>query len=256
MLESLLSEVLERVLGRYVRGIDRKQLSVGVLKGDFTLRNLQLNVDALRELDLPIRVTQGFVGALTIRVKWNKLKSEGCSVSVDNVILLLHPSFVEHVNADDAFKQKMRRLEVSEKDFKREIESQAKKKSDTASKLAEKLLAHLRVTVNNVHLCYEDNLTDPSRCMVGGITLRRFEMCSADSYWVRKRTRTCTYACMLAYTLARSIACTRARSLPRTRACAGSGEDGERQRHQCRPPEDRTAQRPAHVHPTLIRAPQ
>ena len=121
MLEAVLSEVLERVLGRYVRGIDRFRRCLGDVgpvlpvcachrdancswdassrcvqeaaqrcpvegarypqrsagrhrergrsRRDFPrARAVQLNVDALQELDLPLLVTEGFVGSLTIQV--------------------------------------------------------------------------------------------------------------------------------------------------------------------------------------------
>ena len=145
------------------------------------------------------------------QVKWNKIKTEGCQVIVDDVALLLNPNFcgacsrnfprplillvhaVWHtgsVTAEDELRQKIKRLLVrfvtvqqngrtrtqrhtraayactharkllgqgglgSEKDFKHDMESEGKKTTDAAARLAETIIANLQLTVRRVHLRY------------------------------------------------------------------------------------------------------
>ena len=68
MLEGLVSNLLNRFLGMYVRNFDPKQLNVGIWSGDVKLRNLELRREALDQLHLPLNVVEGHLGSLTLQI--------------------------------------------------------------------------------------------------------------------------------------------------------------------------------------------
>jgi vacuolar protein sorting-associated protein 13A/C len=53
-----------------VDNLNTSQLNLGVWSGDIKLRNLRLKKDALDKLNLPIDVTEGYLGELTIKIAW------------------------------------------------------------------------------------------------------------------------------------------------------------------------------------------
>jgi hypothetical protein len=69
MLEGFLENLLARYFGEYIDGLDASHLSVGLLSGEVSLQDLKLKVSALDELELPIRISAGFLRSLQIKVR-------------------------------------------------------------------------------------------------------------------------------------------------------------------------------------------
>ena len=65
------------------------------------LKNLKLKTDALKGLNLPVKVEAGFLGSLTVKVPWASLGKEPVIVEIDRVFLLVGPeTYVEEVDED------------------------------------------------------------------------------------------------------------------------------------------------------------
>lgn len=77
---------LQKYLGQYVAGLDGDALRLKVLSGDVVLRDLSLRPEALEELRLPVRVTAGFVGSITLRVPWRELGKRPVEVRLDSIL--------------------------------------------------------------------------------------------------------------------------------------------------------------------------
>lgn len=60
---------LNQYLGEYLTGLDTNSLQISVFAGDVTLTNLLLKPDALNALNLPVRVTAGLLGRLSLKVR-------------------------------------------------------------------------------------------------------------------------------------------------------------------------------------------
>lgn len=72
MLEDLAATLLQRLLGRYIAGLEGRNLRLQVWSGRVVLENLRLRPDALLGL-LPVSVRIGFVGRIEMVVPWHKL---------------------------------------------------------------------------------------------------------------------------------------------------------------------------------------
>ena len=74
MLESVPADILTRVLGQYLQGIDRQSVHFGARPGLIELRNVALRPEALAVLfetlgvALPVTVESGFIGLLRLVV--------------------------------------------------------------------------------------------------------------------------------------------------------------------------------------------
>lgn len=63
MFESILLNVLNRTLGKYISNLEYNQLKVGIWSGDVVLKDLCLKKDALDHLSLPLDIVNGTVQA-------------------------------------------------------------------------------------------------------------------------------------------------------------------------------------------------
>ncbi len=68
VLEGLVSGILVKYLGDYVVGLQAENLRLGIFSGDVSLSNLELNPNALDELQIPVRVKSGFLGKNALRI--------------------------------------------------------------------------------------------------------------------------------------------------------------------------------------------
>ena len=58
-LEGVVAGVLQKVLGAFVRGIDKHSLELSVWDGDVRLQGLELKTDVIDALPLPVRCVGG-----------------------------------------------------------------------------------------------------------------------------------------------------------------------------------------------------
>lgn len=191
MLEGLVSNLLNRFLGMYVQNFDPKQLNVGIWSGDVKLRDLELRREALDQLRLPLNVVEGHLGSLTLSIPWSNLRGKPLKVNIEDVYLLAAPKEDADYNAEEedrrAHAVKMEKLDSAELLKERNTEGmsaeeQQKNQSFTAS-LVTAIVDNVQVTVKNIHIRYEDSISDPGHPFALGVTLADFSAISTDENW-------------------------------------------------------------------------
>lgn len=191
MLEGIVANLLNRFLGIYVRNFDPKQLNVGIWSGDVKLHNLELRREALDQLHLPINVIEGHLGLLTLTIPWSNLRGKPVHVNIEDVYLLAAPRENQDYDpADDAKRAhalKMEKLDSAELLKERSSdgmtqEEQQKNQSFTAS-LTTAIVDNLQISVKNVHIRYEDSISDPGHPFAAGLTLHQLSAVSTDDQW-------------------------------------------------------------------------
>lgn len=191
MLEGLVSNLLNRFLGMYVQNFDPKQLNVGIWSGDVKLRDLELRREALDQLRLPLNVVEGHLGSLTLSIPWSNLRGKPLKVNIEDVYLLAAPKEDADYNAEEedrrAHAVKMEKLDSAELLKERNTEGmsaeeQQKNQSFTAS-LVSAIVDNVQVTVKNIHIRYEDSISDPGHPFALGVTLADFSAISTDENW-------------------------------------------------------------------------
>ncbi|KAF2130259.1 vacuolar protein sorting-associated protein 13 [Dothidotthia symphoricarpi CBS 119687] len=191
MLEGLVSNLLNRFLGMYVQNFDPKQLNVGIWSGDVKLRNLQLRREALDQLHLPLNVIEGHLGSLTLSIPWSNLRGKPLKVNIEDVFLLAAPKEDADYDADEeerrAHAVKMEKLDSAELLKERNTEGMSaeeeqKNQSFTAS-MVTAIVDNVQVTVKNIHIRYEDSISDPGHPFALGLTLADFSATSTDENW-------------------------------------------------------------------------
>ncbi|KAB8337289.1 hypothetical protein FH972_021590 [Carpinus fangiana] len=191
MLEGLVSNLLNRILGMYVQNFDPKQLSVGIFSGDVKLRNLELRKEALDQLHLPLNVVEGHLGELTLSIPFSNLRGKPVIVNVQDVFILAAPrEDADYDSEEDDRRQhrvKMEKLDSAELLKERNTEGMSKeeqqKQQGFAASLATAIIDNLQINVKNIHIRYEDSLSDPGHPFAAGITLRELSAVSTDENW-------------------------------------------------------------------------
>ena len=191
MLESLVANLLNRFLGMYVRNFDPKQLNVGIWSGDVKLKDLELRKEALDQFHLPLNVVEGHISSLTLSIPWSNLRGKPVRINIEDVFLLAAPKEDEEYNADEEEKRthavKMEKLDSAELLKERNTEGmtaeeQQKQQSFTAA-LTTTIIDNVQIQVKNVHIRYEDALSDPGHPFAAGITLQELSAVSTDENW-------------------------------------------------------------------------
>lgn len=191
MLESLVANLLNRFLGLYVRNFDPKQLNVGIWSGDVKLRDLELRREALDQFHLPLNVVEGHISSLVLQIPWSNLRGKPVRINIEDVFLLAAPKEDQEFNAEEEEKRahavKMEKLDSAELLKERNTEGmtaeeQQKQQSFTAA-LTTTIIDNVQIQVKNVHIRYEDALSDPGHPFAAGLTLQELSAVSTDENW-------------------------------------------------------------------------
>lgn len=193
--ESYVVDLLNKFAGQYLENLDSSQLRIGIWGGDVQLENLILKESALDDLDLPVKVLRGHLGKLVLKIPWKNLYSEPVEAQIDGLYLLVRPNTVVRYNEEKEKKaeqeKKQRQLEAIElarkleEEEKKKNASQKDEKSDSfVEKLAMQIVKNLQVSVCNIHVRYEDSVTNPTSPFSIGITLENLSAESTDCNWV------------------------------------------------------------------------
>ncbi|KAI9460579.1 hypothetical protein BJY52DRAFT_1117906 [Lactarius psammicola] len=191
-LKELLGIVFSRFLAPYVENLDMGLLNLGIVQGQVTLGKLRIKKGALDAFRLPIDVSEGHLGKFSLSLHWFNLGNQPVEVLIEDVYLLVVPRKEDGEDPDELDRRmqgaKLERLENAEVLHMRAAgvegtEDSAENQGFIASFLA-KLLNNIQVTVKNVHIRYEDNISVPGHPFAVGITLSSFSAVSVDENWV------------------------------------------------------------------------
>ncbi|KAI9097290.1 hypothetical protein DFS34DRAFT_116945 [Phlyctochytrium arcticum] len=191
MLEKLIAPVINKILGDYVGNLESKQLNIGIWQGDVALHNLKLRKDALDKFNLPIDVREGYLGDLNLSIPWNDLKNKPVKISINRVYLLACPKSAgvyDPIEEDERLYQgKLQRLATTDLIMTRKRqggETEDKQQESTfATRLITKILDNVQITMKDIHICYEDTVSNPGHPFSIGLTLEELSAVSCDGTW-------------------------------------------------------------------------
>ncbi|KAG0559465.1 hypothetical protein KC19_10G107200 [Ceratodon purpureus] len=191
MFEAHVLHLLRLYLGEYVRGLSVEALKISVWQGDVVLRDLQLKAEALNALNLPITVKAGFLGSVTLKVPWNRLGKDPVIVLLDRIFILAEPlkddrTFTKE-DKERWYEAKRRKCEEAElamfeaKDHKTAGPQESDTTSNTwFSSLIATIVGNLKISITNLHIRYEDTVSNPGRPFVSGVTLATLAAVTID----------------------------------------------------------------------------
>ncbi|XP_041275721.1 vacuolar protein sorting-associated protein 13D isoform X1 [Onychostruthus taczanowskii] len=194
MLEGLVAWVLNTYLGKYVNNLNTDQLSVALLKGAVELENLPLKKDALKELELPFEVKAGFIGKITLQIPFYRPHVDPWVISVSKLHLIGAPEKREEFDEEREKLQerehKKALLLALEEKWKKEQQQKGESYwySVTAS-VVTRIVENIELKIQDVHLRFEDGVTNPSQPFAFGICIKNVSMQNAVFEPVEKLMR-------------------------------------------------------------------
>ncbi|XP_061789259.1 intermembrane lipid transfer protein VPS13A isoform X1 [Nerophis lumbriciformis] len=188
--ESVVVDVLNRFLGDYVVNLDSSQLKLGIWGGDAVLTNLEIKENALSQLDIPFKVRTGHIGCLELKIPWKNLYTQSVEATLDGVYLLIVPTASikydqekEEKQLQEARQRELQRIEET-KLKAAEIENPSLQKQDTfMEKLVTQIIKNVQVKISNIHVRYEDNVTNPHCPLSFGVSLENLSLQTSDENW-------------------------------------------------------------------------
>ncbi|XP_075387538.1 intermembrane lipid transfer protein VPS13C isoform X2 [Tenrec ecaudatus] len=190
VLESVVADLLNRFLGDYVENLNKSQLKLGIWGGNVALDNLQIKENALSELDVPFKVKAGQIDKLTLKIPWKNLYGEAVVATLEGLYLLVVPGASIKYDAEkeekalqDIKQKELSRIEealqkAAEKDKPKEA-----KKDTFLEKLATQVIKNVQVKITDIHIKYEDDVTDPKKPLSFGVTLGELSLLTANEHW-------------------------------------------------------------------------
>ncbi|KAM9713499.1 intermembrane lipid transfer protein VPS13C isoform 1-T1 [Dama dama] len=190
VLESVVADLLNRFLGDYVENLNKSQLKLGIWGGNVALDNLQIKENALSELDVPFKVKAGQIDKLTLKIPWKNLYGEAVVATLEGLYLLVVPGASIKYDAEKEEKSlqdiKQRELSRIEEALQKAAEKDKPKeaKKDTfLEKLATQVIKNVQVKITDIHIKYEDDISDPERPLSFGVTLGELSLLTANKHW-------------------------------------------------------------------------
>ncbi|EDL81065.1 vacuolar protein sorting 13D (yeast) (predicted), isoform CRA_b [Rattus norvegicus] len=195
MLEGLVAWVLNTYLGKYVNNLNTDQLSVALLKGAVELENLPLKKDALKELELPFEVKAGLIGKVTLQIPFYRPHVDPWVISISGLHVIGAPEKIQDFNDEkekllerERKKVLLQALEERWKSERRQQKGESYWYSVTAS-VVTRIVENIELKIQDVHLRFEDGLTNPSHPFAFGICIKNVSMQNAANEPVQKLMR-------------------------------------------------------------------
>ncbi|XP_040844715.1 vacuolar protein sorting-associated protein 13A isoform X2 [Ochotona curzoniae] len=189
--ESVVVDVLNRILGDYVVNLDSSQLSLGIWRGAVTLKNLVIKENALNQLDVPFKVKVGHIGNLKLIIPWKNLYTQPVEAVLEEIYLIIVPSsrikydpVKEEKQLMEAKQQELKRIEEAKQKVVDQGNPQEEKQDTFVEKLVTQIIKNLQVKISEIHIRYEDDVTNRDRPLSFGISLQNLSMQTTDQYWV------------------------------------------------------------------------
>uniref|UniRef100_A0A4W3H7A4 Vacuolar protein sorting 13 homolog C n=1 Tax=Callorhinchus milii TaxID=7868 RepID=A0A4W3H7A4_CALMI len=187
--ESVVADLLNRFLGDYVENLDKSQLKLGIWGGNVVLDNLQIKENALvifcfvHSFTFVFPVVFIFIDKLTLKIPWKNLYSEAVVATLDGLYVLVVPEGSIQYDAEKEEKQfqenkqkELLRIEDALQKAAEKDKPKEEKKDSFVEKLATQVIKNLQIKITSIHVRYEDDITDPTRPISLGVTLRELSL--------------------------------------------------------------------------------
>uniref|UniRef100_A0A452VIU2 Vacuolar protein sorting 13 homolog C n=1 Tax=Ursus maritimus TaxID=29073 RepID=A0A452VIU2_URSMA len=132
----------------------------------------------------------GQIDKLTLKIPWKNLYGEAVIATLEGLYLLVVPGASikydaekEEKSLQDIKQKELSRIEealqkAAEKDKPKEA-----KKDTFLEKLATQVIKNVQVKITDIHIKYEDDVTDPQQPLSFGVTLGELSLLTANEHW-------------------------------------------------------------------------
>ncbi|CAF3768117.1 unnamed protein product [Adineta steineri] len=182
--------LLDKYLGDYIENFDSKSLKVGLWHGNLTIENAYVKQNALDDLNIPVEIITGFIEKLTIHIPWKHFYTHPTKISIHGFYLLLKTRTEIVYNSqkyeEQEYRSKMKRVEKVEKFHRKREEyiyfgKNPKRKDKFFQRLKFHILRNLEITIENVHIQYQDKYTRPFHPFTFNLTFNYVKLTATNA---------------------------------------------------------------------------
>ncbi|KAG5312576.1 VP13A protein, partial [Acromyrmex insinuator] len=186
--ESIIAELLNKVIGEYIENLDYTQLKISLWGGDLVLNDLLIKESALDVLDLPVRLEYGRLGKLILKIPFKDMWNGQIDAIVEELFILVVPTSQISYNEDKETKAQLeaKRAELARVEKRKqlaEIKSHEKLDDSMVEKLVARMIKNIHVEIKRIHVRYEDHVTFKDHPFSFGFTLNTFVLESCTDSW-------------------------------------------------------------------------
>lgn len=98
MFESLVENLINKIIGEYIEGINKKDIKVGILSGKVEITNLKLHPELFHKLGFPFQVLFGVLSKLKLKIPWKNLHSMPVVAEIEGIYAIISPSNKSKIN--------------------------------------------------------------------------------------------------------------------------------------------------------------
>ncbi|XP_076183155.1 vacuolar protein sorting 13C isoform X2 [Ptiloglossa arizonensis] len=186
--ESIVADLLNKILGEYIQNLDSTQLKLSLWGGDVVLKDLLIKETALDVLDLPIRLEYGRLGNLRLKIPFKDMWNGQIDAIIEELFVLIVPTSQV---AYDAEKEAKVQLEVKRAELDRiekrkqlaDTKLQEKLDDSMIEKLIARMIKNIHVEIKRIHVRYEDHVSFKDHSFSVGFTLNKFILESCTDSW-------------------------------------------------------------------------
>ncbi|CEM04248.1 unnamed protein product [Vitrella brassicaformis CCMP3155] len=184
MLKRLLVRLLNRAFGAVFENFQGDQFTLSLFRGHVTFKNLTFKQDLFRMMSLPVDVTYGKVGNLTIKIPWMALTTQPIIVEAENLILIAttKPSAAWDIEAEKQVWEDFKRLILDQDELFTFLTGRQKEET-LFHQLGYLMLRNLRLTIHNFEMRLEDSEIRPDRPFAFGWAAKSISTVEADVAW-------------------------------------------------------------------------
>lgn len=184
MFEALAERLLNSILGEYIDNFSAENLKIGIWSGEVVLRNVVLKPSVIRKLNLPLAIRYSRLGCLRMNIPWKSLASSKIEVLLEGFELLLAEVPPAEWSCKNTQVVEQRKKEIERfcegvvADFAKKSGQGKGSEEGYFSRLVVKIIDNLQVTIRDIHIRYQDHLTNAYSF---GVTLEEFRLFTVDS---------------------------------------------------------------------------
>ncbi|KAL5715325.1 hypothetical protein ACHQM5_017158 [Ranunculus cassubicifolius] len=162
MFEGLVQNLLLGYLGNYIKNIHKEQLKIGPWNGEVKLHDLDLNLEAFDNLQLPFSLKQGRVGTLSIKIPWKKLGWDPIEISLHNVFVCACQRDEHEWSCDSVERREhaTKKAKLHAAEMAKPFISGGKTWQSFIPHIAAKILDGIQVSITDVHFLYTSKQSD------------------------------------------------------------------------------------------------
>ncbi|KAF2983033.1 hypothetical protein EK904_011694 [Melospiza melodia maxima] len=158
--------------------------------GAVALKNLEIKENALSQLDVPFKVKAGHISQLNLQIPWQNLYTQPVEAVLDGVYLLIVPTATIKYDAEKEAKQflearqrELQRIEEAKQKIADQDKVKEEKQDTFVEKLVTQVIKNLQLKISNIHIRYEDDITNRDNPLSFGISLQNLSMQTSDKNW-------------------------------------------------------------------------